>query len=81
MAKVHIPALLRAATGGQEWADADGGTVREVIESLERQYPSLAGRLTKGTAIAIDGEITTTPWTEVIGPDTEIQFLTALQGG
>ena len=81
MAKVHIPALLRAATEGKEWVEAEGKTVREVVANLEAIHPQLLGRLSKGLAIAIDGEISSIGWAESVAPDTEIQFIAAIQGG
>lgn len=87
MAKVHIPALLRTATEGQDWVDAAGANVREVVAALVDAYPALAnrlvrdGRLVPGLAIAIDGEISALGLAEPAGPDTELQFITAIQGG
>ncbi len=81
MARVHIPALLRGATGGAEWVVAEGATVREVVAALEVQYPELRGRLLKGTAVAIDGEISSMGLSERVGPDSEVQFVAAIAGG
>lgn len=89
MAHVHIPALLRDATQGREWVEMDGRTVREVVESLVSHYPALRdrlvrvsdGRLTPGVAVAIDGEISSMGLAETVDSGTEIQFLSAIQGG
>jgi MoaD family protein len=43
--KVRIPTPLRTLTGGKDEVDAKGGTVREVIDDLERNYPGLKDRL------------------------------------
>jgi sulfur-carrier protein len=42
---VRIPTPLRKLTQNQEIVEADGATIREVIESLERTYPGLKERI------------------------------------
>ena len=42
---VRIPTPLRKLTQNQEIVDAEGGTIRELIESLERTYPGLKERI------------------------------------
>jgi hypothetical protein len=37
--------------------------------------------LVQGLAVAIDGEISSIGLNEVTEPDTEVQFITAIQGG
>ncbi len=87
MPQVYIPALLRPATGGLELVEAAGGTVREVVQSLEALYPDLRGRLVKdgkllsNLAIGIDGEVSVLGLNETVPPDAEVQFLTAIKGG
>jgi molybdopterin synthase sulfur carrier subunit len=43
--KVRIPTPLRTLTGGADEVPADGGTVAEVIESLEANHPGMKDRL------------------------------------
>ena len=87
MAHVHIPALLRAATAGREWVEAPGTTVGEVVAALEVLCPELRGRLVcdgrlvRGMAIAVDGEISSMGLMEPVDETTEVQFLTAISGG
>ncbi len=87
MPQVYIPALLRAATNGRELVEAQGATVREVVQSLEEQYPGLRGRLVKdgkllsNLAVGIDGEVSVLGLAEVVPPAAEVQFLTAIKGG
>lgn len=87
MPQVYIPALLRPATGGRELVEASGATVRDVVLSLEEQYPELKGRLVRdgkllsNLAIGIDGEVSVLGLAETVPPDCEIQFLTAIKGG
>ena len=42
---VKIPTPLRRVTGGVADVSAAGGTVREIIEDLERQFPGMRERL------------------------------------
>jgi molybdopterin synthase sulfur carrier subunit len=42
---VRIPTPLRTLTGGADEVAADGGTVAEVIESLEANHPGMKERL------------------------------------
>jgi len=43
--KVRIPTPLRTLTAGKDEVDAEGATVREVIDDLERNHPGLKDRL------------------------------------
>ncbi len=45
MATIFIPSSLRRYTAGQSKAQVSGGTVNEIIEDLERQYPGVKSRL------------------------------------
>ncbi len=42
---VRIPTPLRTLTGGADEVPADGATVAEVIESLEKNHPGMKDRL------------------------------------
>ena len=87
MAHVHIPALLRAATAGREWVEAPGATVGEVVAALEVLCPELQGRLVcdgrlvRGMAIAVDGEISAMGLLDPVDGETDVQFITAISGG
>ena len=48
MATIRIPPILRPEAGGNRQVDADGGTVREVLEHLVETYPSLRERVFEG---------------------------------
>jgi molybdopterin synthase sulfur carrier subunit len=45
MATVRIPTPLRKLTNGKEEVTASGGTVAELIGSLESQYPGIKERI------------------------------------
>jgi sulfur-carrier protein len=42
---VRIPTPLRKLTQNQEIVDAEGGTIREVLNILENSYPGLKERI------------------------------------
>lgn len=42
---VRIPTPLRTLTGGADEVSVAGGTVREVIDNLEKKHPGLRERL------------------------------------
>jgi sulfur-carrier protein len=43
--EVRVPPLVQKVTGGQRTLTATGGTVSELIENLDRQYPGFSGEL------------------------------------
>ena len=45
MRTVRIPTILRTYTGGAAEVTADGGTLAEVLESLEANYPGIRARV------------------------------------
>ena len=42
---VRVPTPLRSLTGGLAEVEAEGGTLRQVVEDLDRRYPGIAERL------------------------------------
>jgi molybdopterin converting factor small subunit len=42
---IRIPTPLRSLTGGEEKVTANGGTVRAVVEDLEKRHPGIRDRL------------------------------------
>jgi molybdopterin synthase sulfur carrier subunit len=51
MTVVRIPPTLRNEVGGERQVEAEGATVREVLEDLGARYPALGAQLLE------DGEI------------------------
>jgi len=45
MVKVRIPTPLRKLTGGKGEVEAEGKTVADLIEDLEKRYPGIKERL------------------------------------
>ena len=48
MATVRIPPVLRPEAGNNRQVELDGATVREVLEQLVAEYPSLRSRVFDG---------------------------------
>lgn len=48
-ATVRIPTILRTYTGGSAEVPAEGATLAEVIESLEKNHPGIAARVLDDT--------------------------------
>lgn len=44
-ATVRIPTILRSYTGGASEVTAEGGTLAEVLDSLESNYPGIRARV------------------------------------
>lgn len=42
---VRIPTPLRRVTDGQDKVDAEGATLREIIDSMESQFPGIKARI------------------------------------
>ncbi len=42
---VRVPTILRTYTGGQSEVTAEGGTLSEVLDSLDASYEGIKGRI------------------------------------
>jgi molybdopterin converting factor small subunit len=51
MTRVRIPPTLRNEVGGERQVEADGDTVREVLDDLVARYPAL------GVQLFADGDV------------------------
>ena len=84
MALVWIPPLLRDLTGDRQSVTVPGGTVRQVIEALDREYPGVRERLCplgvlrSGLAVIIDSQVARLGLLEPVGPESEVHFLPAI---
>lgn len=84
---VFIPAQLRTLTGGVSQLEVEGGTVRELVETLEEQFPGIRARLCQGDELApslqvsIDSAMNTQGLRAKVTPGSEVHFLPAFGGG
>jgi molybdopterin synthase sulfur carrier subunit len=82
MTTVRIPPTLREQTGGQRELDANGDTVRELLDDLTNRFPGLEGQLPFAN-VYVGGEDVRT----LDGFDTEVRpgstviLLPAMAGG
>ena len=87
MPVVGIPSLLRSLTGGEKSVQAEGGTVRQVIENLEKRYPGLQERLCDGDglrpgiAVIVDGNTSSLKLRHRLHDSSEIHFVISISGG
>ena len=84
---VRIPTPLRSYTGEQSQVAAEGATVAEVLDDLDRQFPGLRFRvvdeqvrLRKHMKVFLDDESVRDLSTPV-PPGTEVTLMQALSGG
>lgn len=49
--RVRIPAPMRQHTDGKNQVEADGATVREVLDDLVKRYPGLKERIFDGDQV------------------------------
>lgn len=85
--RVRIPSPLRSYTGGAANVTADGATVAEVVDDLDRQFPGIGfrvvdeqGRLREHMSVWLDGERCRDLAVPVTGLD-EVVLMQALSGG
>ena len=87
MATVFIPSLMQNLTEGRHQVEVQGSTVRQIIESLESEYPGIKarlvdnGRVKPNISVAVDGEVTPLGMLEKVGETSEVHFLPAIGGG
>ena len=82
MAKVVLShELAQQYAGGHTEVEVDARDFRALVKALDAMYPGLGPELKVGLAVAIDGEIFQEPFLEPIGPDSEVYFLPAIEGG
>lgn len=49
--RVRIPTPLQRLTGGKEEVDAKAGTIIEIVNDLEKQFPGIAERISENDKI------------------------------
>jgi molybdopterin converting factor small subunit len=75
--KVQVPTPMREAAGGNAEVAVTGGTVKDALADLVRQYPALQSKLFDGGKIR--------PYVNIFVNDEDIRYLdemdTAVQDG
>jgi molybdopterin synthase sulfur carrier subunit len=70
--KVRVPTLLRGHVGGQAVVEADGRTVRALLDDLESRYPGFAGSI-----LTEDGSLRR--FINLYVNDEDVRYIGALQ--
>ena len=87
---VRIPTPLRKVTNGADKVDVEGATLKDVIGSLDAQFPGIKGRLCDDQGelrnfvnVYIDGEDVRflEGLSSVIGGNSEVSIVPAVAGG
>ncbi len=87
MATVYIPHQMRELTGGQSTLEVGAGSVRDVIATLEDQFPGISARLCRDGELApslqvtVDGVLSHRGIRATVKPNSEVHFLPAIGGG
>ncbi len=82
MSRVRIPPTLRPETGGEREVEAQGETVRDLLDDLTARFPALTGKLEYAN-VYVDGEdIRTRDGLETAVDDGDtVILLPAMAGG
>ncbi len=81
MPEVELFAGLRDAVDGAKSVRVEGTTIRELLQNIAREYPSLRKRIDQGIAVAIDGDIYRDSWEQPIPEGAEVVLLSRIAGG
>ena len=82
MAKVVLPLEVTKAFALSKYEhQVQGDNLRALLKNLDSLYPGVKERLESGFAVAIDGQIFQDWFLQEVNPDSEIQFIPALEGG
>jgi molybdopterin converting factor small subunit len=81
MPDVELFAGLRDAVDGAKSVQVEGRNIRELLQNIAREYPSLHKRIEQGVAVAIDGNIYRDDWDQQIPEGAEVVLLSRIAGG
>jgi sulfur-carrier protein len=87
MPRVFVPPVAWSLTGGRREIGVNGVTVRDVINSMERDFPGIrdclcdGDVLRSGLSVVIDHSISSLGLLQSVREDSEIHFLPTLGGG
>ena len=73
--------MARQYTDGQTDIEVTSNNIRAVIRELDARFPGVGQVLRTNMAVAIDGEIYQHVLLEPVGPDSEVAFIPAIEGG
>ena len=80
MAKVVLPDHFLPITEDVRELETAATSFRGLVDELCQRWPGLKAQL-DSSAVAIDGQIYQDAWLEPIAPDSEVFFMTRIEGG
>jgi len=80
LAKVVFPDSFLSITGGEREWYCPAENYRDLVQALVKRWPDLQEPLDK-IAVAIDGNIYQDAFLEPINPDSEVFFMSRIEGG
>jgi molybdopterin converting factor small subunit len=81
MPDVELFAGFRDAVEGAKSVHVEGTTIRELLQNIAQEYPSLHKRIEQGVAVSIDGNIYRDDWDQQISEGAEVVLLSRIAGG
>ncbi len=81
MSRVVLSGSLKTAAQGNAEFEIRAADIRQLLQHLEQQCPSLKPLLDEGVTVSIDGQIYNDAWLEPIPEGCEIYILPRLSGG
>ena len=57
------------------------GNLKQLLDTLAKQYPELHDVLAQGVTVSIDGKLYNNVWSTPIQPDSEVVILPRIVGG
>lgn len=85
--RVLIPTPLYSYTGGAQYVDADGATLGELLDDLDRRYPGIRfrmvdeqGAVRRHMRVFVNGE-QVFDLARPLRPDDAVNIVQALSGG
>ena len=73
--------IARQFTDGVTEIEVLSDNIRAVIRELDQEFPGMGAVLRHDMAVAIDGEIYQDVLLEPVGPNSEVAFIPAIEGG
>ena len=82
MSVIRIPPTLREQVNGNRHIEADGATVRDLLDDLTERYPSLEGKLEFANVYVGGEDVRTRDGYETpVAPGDTVILLPAMAGG
>jgi molybdopterin converting factor small subunit len=82
MSRVRIPPTLRAETGGRVEVEAEGSSVRDLLDDLTARFPALRGQIEHANVYVDRQDIRTLDGLDTaLAENSEVILLPAMAGG